>query len=258
MLQRGDTGNDVTLLQNGLFICGYGQIAVDGIFGSETEAAVIQMQNWHGINTDGIYGPISEGKLVGEIEYYQTQLGIPVTGYADYTMQSAVRAFQASHPPLAVDGIIGHETDAALLLAQQVPPAAPSQPAPIHAVPLYPWRTFNTNFSDHGFELTMVTGWISYQFAKQMIIDKYMLRAPPETEELWGMPKDWIFQAFNGQNWILLDTQRNQLNWHNLEERVFLFHNTTPYPLYRLKISANNGGLRTTVDQLAMYYGGGS
>nr|WP_084036975.1 M15 family metallopeptidase [Haloechinothrix halophila] len=58
-LSKGDSGSDVTVLQVRVSgWAGYGDpIAVDGIFGSETEAAVKRFQNGYGLTVDGIAGP---------------------------------------------------------------------------------------------------------------------------------------------------------------------------------------------------------
>lgn len=258
MLSSGSTGNLVVNLQQALYVCAYSPGPIDGIYGPQTTAAVVRMQAWHGIAQDGIYGPISEGCLTSEIKHYQAHLGMPQDGIASYAMQNAVRAFQAAHPPLAVDGIIGHYTDAAFDALEQVtPPAPPTPPAPIIAVAHRPWMAFNNDQSDKSFETNLISGWISYQFPLKMIIDKYMVKAPNNGNEADKMPKDWMFHAFNGANWILLDTQVDQIAWSNNEERVFTFSNATPYPLYRLKWTKNNGAPRTKIDQLAMYYRGG-
>ncbi|MBW4445152.1 MAG: peptidoglycan-binding protein [Plectolyngbya sp. WJT66-NPBG17] len=55
-LRQGDSGAAVTELQQLLNAKGI-NIAVDGIFGDATRAAVVQFQKQSGIATDGIVGP---------------------------------------------------------------------------------------------------------------------------------------------------------------------------------------------------------
>jgi peptidoglycan hydrolase-like protein with peptidoglycan-binding domain len=56
MLREGDSGPAVTTLQRLLNAKGI-NIAIDGIFGGVTRAAVVQFQKQSGIATDGIVGP---------------------------------------------------------------------------------------------------------------------------------------------------------------------------------------------------------
>jgi peptidoglycan hydrolase-like protein with peptidoglycan-binding domain len=56
MLRQGDSGAAVTELQQLLNAKGI-NIAVDGIFGNATRAAVVQFQKQSGIATDGVVGP---------------------------------------------------------------------------------------------------------------------------------------------------------------------------------------------------------
>lgn len=59
MLKRGSTGSAVKELQKKL------KVAVDGIFGPATEAALIAWQKKNGLQADGIYGPASKAKMEG-------------------------------------------------------------------------------------------------------------------------------------------------------------------------------------------------
>lgn len=56
ILRQGDSGAAVTKLQQSLNAKGI-NIAVDGIFGSATRAAVVQFQQRNGLAVDGIVGP---------------------------------------------------------------------------------------------------------------------------------------------------------------------------------------------------------
>lgn len=57
LLQLGDTGQSVSDLQLRLKELGFYQGEVSGVYGPETEAAVISFQNSQGLTTDGIVGP---------------------------------------------------------------------------------------------------------------------------------------------------------------------------------------------------------
>lgn len=56
LLRLGDSSSGVALLQTQLASLGFYQGAIDGEFGSQTEAAVIQFQTSQGLAPDGIVG----------------------------------------------------------------------------------------------------------------------------------------------------------------------------------------------------------
>ena len=61
----GSTGSAVSKLQTILNEHGYG-LAVDGIFGEKTRAAVRDYQKWYNLKLDGIAGPETWGSLLGQ------------------------------------------------------------------------------------------------------------------------------------------------------------------------------------------------
>lgn len=62
VLQQGMTGAAVSALQTALNTHGY-HLAVDGVFGPATRAAVMSFQKQHGLAADGIAGPLTWAKL---------------------------------------------------------------------------------------------------------------------------------------------------------------------------------------------------
>lgn len=121
-----------------------------------------------------------------------------------------------------------------------------------------PWRAMNTDDDDWFWDLNTKTGWIEYEFPLKHIVDKYSLKARQDLTWNKALPKNFTFEAFDGSKWIVLDTRTNQTNWGIYEVRTFKFVNTTPYAKYRLRVSANNGYVRTQLEQIMMYYGGGA
>jgi hypothetical protein len=121
-----------------------------------------------------------------------------------------------------------------------------------------PWQAFNSTDADLYWNAITNTGWIEYQFPEKMIVDKYSLKARQAIEYNDAMPKAWTFEGFDGAAWIVLDTRSAQTAWGISEVRTYLFTNPTAYSKYRLNVSANNGYNRLQLEQLAMYYGGGS
>jgi len=63
LLRFGSTGSDVVELQTELNYLGYNVGIVDGIFGSNTQAAVKDFQTAQSLSSDGIVGPITGKQL---------------------------------------------------------------------------------------------------------------------------------------------------------------------------------------------------
>lgn len=67
ILHRGLTGSDVRQVQQALNMGGWSSrlLAMDGVYGPATEAAVIAFQRGNGLAADGWVGPVTWRKLVG-------------------------------------------------------------------------------------------------------------------------------------------------------------------------------------------------
>jgi peptidoglycan hydrolase-like protein with peptidoglycan-binding domain len=142
-LENGGEGRQVRILQHSL------SIAVDGVFGPRTEAAVRAFQTTHGLQVDGIVGPqtsaaltngtpaiastapvaestvahaatvsashdatvqtTSPAQTTSPVVRLQEALGVQVDGTFGPETEQAVRHLQAQHH-LHVDGIVGEET----------------------------------------------------------------------------------------------------------------------------------------------------
>jgi peptidoglycan hydrolase-like protein with peptidoglycan-binding domain len=138
-LHGGSEGRQVRILQHAL------GVAVDGVFGSNTEASVRAFQSSHRLKVDGIVGPQTSAALAGgapvlasdlasttsvaataalhgaaagsgesttatnPVVHLQEALGVQVDGTFGPETERAVRHLQASHH-LHVDGVVGGET----------------------------------------------------------------------------------------------------------------------------------------------------
>ena len=143
-LQPGSRGNEVRYIQYYLNTINYfnqeiPQVAVDGIYGPQTEAAVRAFQRYYGLTEDGIVGRSTFARLNSVYnqlirslpEGYQGQGAVIYPGY--YLKQGAtgddVRNLQtylrrisesnSSIPTIEVDGIYGPATTAAVKVFQQ-------------------------------------------------------------------------------------------------------------------------------------------
>jgi peptidoglycan hydrolase-like protein with peptidoglycan-binding domain len=138
LVQQGDTAHPVQTLQYLLRARGH-SVAVDGIFGPMTDAAVHAFQQQQGLAVDGIVGPntwkalivtVRRGSTGDAVRGVQEEFdfrdlsGLPSTGLAvdgifGPKTEAAVRGFQQSlHqgiPSVTVDGIVGPVTWQALV-----------------------------------------------------------------------------------------------------------------------------------------------
>lgn len=129
LLRKGDRGVKVKALQKAL------HIAADGIFGTDTDAAVRKFQGDHGLAVDGIAGPKTLKALVDaakpkpsakasvpfpglikrgshdshEVKRIQRAVGVKPDGIFGPATERAVKAYQSRHG-LKADGIVGKKT----------------------------------------------------------------------------------------------------------------------------------------------------
>ena len=127
-LRKGSKGSEVTRLQNALKSLGYYNIAVDGIYGKGTVAAVKTFQSAKGLSVDGVAGPKTLTKLyesagsgsqaqntpqpqTGSSSQYAT-LSSGSKGNAVSALQKKLKAL--GYYTMSVDGAYGKGTTAAV------------------------------------------------------------------------------------------------------------------------------------------------
>jgi peptidoglycan hydrolase-like protein with peptidoglycan-binding domain len=133
LVRRGDTEHPVRTLQHLLRAHGK-NVAVDGIFGPATDAAVRAFQGSRGLAVDGIVGPHTWSALIfvvrrgsrgeavrGVQEEFQFRnlsgdpsKGLQIDGIFGPRTEAAVRSFQDALG-IAVDGVVGPVTWRALV-----------------------------------------------------------------------------------------------------------------------------------------------
>lgn len=120
------------------------------------------------------------------------------------------------------------------------------------------FNAFNNNNNDYGWASKegVPNGWIAYEFESPQIVNSYSLTARGKNENVAKeSPKNWIFEAWDGENWVVLDTQNNITGWTTSVDKVFAFKNEKEYKKYRLNISENNGySYFVTIGEIKMNY----
>ncbi|QNU67098.1 hypothetical protein EHE19_000640 [Ruminiclostridium herbifermentans] len=122
-----------------------------------------------------------------------------------------------------------------------------------------PYKAFDKNYmyfensEYYAWGTTSTTGWLAYEFDSAQIINKYTitndvsnLRTPKPCSAM--SPRNWTFEAWDVDQWIVLDTQTNITTWTNAVKKEFTFNNSTPYKKYRINISANGGNTGNSVN----------
>ena len=116
-LQSGSTGEAVRELQTALQETGNDPGPIDGVFGSQTEAAVKAFQAERGITVDGIVGPITWRNIDEFAEFDEPVLREGSTGLPVRRAQSRLTA--AGFDTGGVDGVFGPQTESGVRAFQQ-------------------------------------------------------------------------------------------------------------------------------------------
>ena len=114
LIKEGQSGAQVTQLQQQLKDAKYDPGNVDGIFGPKTVAAVKKFQTAMGIEVDGIVGPITKAALKEVLEKPTIKEGSK--GYAVRQLQTLLK--NKTYNPGEVDGAFGEKTKAATIKFQ--------------------------------------------------------------------------------------------------------------------------------------------
>lgn len=94
-----------------LYFLDYYHLVIDGDFGPASVAATEAFQRAHGLDPDGIFGPITEAKSIEVVKQIQEAVGAVPDGLAGPNTVAATITFQRAHG-LDPDGIAGPLTRA--------------------------------------------------------------------------------------------------------------------------------------------------
>lgn len=89
---------------------------------------------------------------------------------------------------------------------------------------------------------TATTGWVKYEFlnGQAFAINSYALTSANDAPD--RDPKVWVLEgSTDGTNWTVVDSRSGETWSARYQRRVFKCANTTPYPIYRLNVTQNNG-----------------
>ncbi|WP_231597674.1 peptidoglycan-binding protein [Bacillus sp. SA1-12] len=120
---EGDSGPFVRDIQQELIKAGYRllRFGADGVFGEETENAVMKFQRDHNLSVDGLVGPVTLNKLqeVNHQRVSSTDFPLPTGTYRRGDQGNAVKQIQRAlkqinFNPGAIDGIYGSKTEDAV------------------------------------------------------------------------------------------------------------------------------------------------
>ncbi len=103
------------------------------------------------------------------------------------------------------------------------------------------------------------TGWIQYDFAgtAAYAVNQYTITSANDATVYPGRnPKNWTLQGSNnGSTWTTVDTRTDVSFTANYQKLTFSFTNPTAYQMYRLNITANNGGNEIQLAEIEMFAG---
>lgn len=117
------------------------------------------------------------------------------------------------------------------------------------------WEAFDRNPATSA-AVSGSAGFVSYDFSSSdtKVVDGYWLQADAAAPE--DTPSNWVFEGYDGSNWVALDTQLNQIGWVAGERRYYEFNNTVGYQSYRLSWTSVDGGSNSKIAELAMHESG--
>ena len=113
-----------------------------------------------------------------------------------------------------------------------------------------PWRAFDNNITTHwiGQNGRPLPEWLQYEFSSPKVIIGYSLQNSTYNGD---RPTNWQFQAWDGTNWIVLDT--NVGSPSQLLPYVRTFTNTTAYTRYRIYITASLSTNYVAISELRLF-----
>lgn len=119
------------------------------------------------------------------------------------------------------------------------------------------WKAFdgveyyNSGGAHYAWGTSEKTGWLAYEFTSPKAVSKYVMHNKGSWLEQF--PNTWTFEAWDGSNWIVLDSQNNVTadDWKDNPKQSFTFENSSYYNKYRVNITLNNSKSNTVNTAIA-------
>lgn len=163
------------------------------------------------------------------------------------------------------DGITTFAVPTMNKLVEQLPYSMISNVAPLpyvatasseYSVTYQAWKAFNgTNTIESDSWLSNTpAAWIQIDLGKFILLNSFAISSRNYASNSASYaPKDFTLQGSrDGENFTTLTTLTNQTNWGNAEEREYSINNPIGYRYFKLNITANNGGARTSIGEFKL------
>lgn len=109
------------------------------------------------------------------------------------------------------------------------------------------WKAFNGSVDDpvNCWVATTAACWIrmyiGFLDGRYYDVSSYTLTSGPVGTELDATPRNWTLKGSNdGENWTVLDTRTDELNWDYSEQRVYTIATPGDYTWYQFDVTHNN------------------
>ncbi|MBU8897025.1 hypothetical protein KRR26_15510 [Corallococcus sp. M34] len=94
--------------------------------------------------------------------------------------------------------------------------------------------------------------WIGYEWTDgPRRIIRYAIRFVNGSTLTTRAPKDWTLQAWNGSQWVVVDTRTNEANWAGSERREYTLPANATYSKFRLNVTDDNDA-RTGIEVVSI------
>ncbi|BCZ46922.1 hypothetical protein psyc5s11_29890 [Clostridium gelidum] len=176
---------------------------------------------------------------------------------ADRVIQTSI-SWSILNTAKYIEGNPMKETNALPVMTSNTNPIGKVTASSIYSSDYDSYLAFNGSIDEYGWISKAAATisskqWLQYEFSMPISIYSYEMVARKNNDA----PKDWTFEGSNdGTNWVILDTQTNQINWSTTiyEKRSYKFTNIQDYKIYKINISSQNGYAGYVgIDELYMY-----
>ncbi|MBD8498873.1 hypothetical protein [Paenibacillus arenosi] len=121
----------------------------------------------------------------------------------------------------------------------------------IHSSPYPAWEAFNEAKEGWVTDSRTVSGWLEYEFVTAERPTHYKLKAA--ATNVTSMIKDWNVEAWDGVDWVVVDSRTNEVGWAGSETRLYIMDRPIECTKIRIKFTSNNGQAYSGINQWQLY-----